>query len=56
MTPDTFSSPTSAASAGESEQSADPIMDRALFFLDLEIAELSATIPRASAPTPKQVY
>lgn len=34
----------------------DPVMERAMFFMDLEMAELTAVIPRAEQPQPKQVY
>lgn len=35
---------------------ADPIAERAQFFLDLEMAELRAVIPQAQPVEPKQVY
>lgn len=34
----------------------DPVMERAMFFMDLEIAELTAVIPQAAPPEPKFVY
>lgn len=34
----------------------DPVAERAAFFFDLEMAELSAVIPMAEASEPKQVY
>ena len=37
-------------------QTNDPVMDRAMFFMDLEIAELTAVIPQAGAPEAKSVY
>jgi hypothetical protein len=37
-------------------QTNDPVMDRAMFFMDLEIAELTAVIPQAAAPVAKTVY
>lgn len=37
-------------------ETVDPVMDRAMFFMDLELAELTAVIPRAEAVEPKQVY
>lgn len=37
--------------------STDPVLERALFFADYEIAELSAVVPRAEAPAEaKSVY
>ncbi len=34
----------------------DPVAERAQFFFDLELAELTATIPQAEPVEPKQVY
>ena len=34
----------------------DPILDRAMFFMDLELAELTGVIPQAAAPEAKFVY
>ena len=34
----------------------DPVAERAAFFFDLEMAELTAVIPMAEASEPKQVY
>jgi hypothetical protein len=34
----------------------DPELERALFFMDLEMAELTAIIPQADPPDPKSVY
>jgi hypothetical protein len=34
----------------------DPVADRAMFFAELEIQELTATIPQAEPAAPKAVY
>lgn len=34
----------------------DPVAERAAFFFDLELAELTAVIPMAEPEEPKQVY
>ncbi|MDB5097048.1 MAG: hypothetical protein JWM80_1469 [Cyanobacteria bacterium RYN_339] len=38
------------------DRPADPEMERAMFFMDLELAELTAVIPPAQPPEPKFVY
>jgi hypothetical protein len=38
------------------KQAADPVLERALFFADYEIAELSSVIPQAEPETAKFVY
>lgn len=36
--------------------SIDPVIERAQFFLDLELAELRSVIPQAKPADPKRVY
>jgi hypothetical protein len=42
--------------APEPTAAPDPVAERAAFFFDLEMAELTATIPQADPAEPKQVY
>jgi hypothetical protein len=35
---------------------ADPELERAMFLMDLELAELTAVIPQGEAPEPKSIY
>lgn len=36
--------------------SPDPVAERAAFFFDLEMAELTAVVPQAETPEPRAVY